>query len=187
MSGKRWPEEDMKLLRKLVKQNMPWRVIGAHLNRSGQAVFNKAKAMDLGAKPFTGNQSPAWMIIQQLCRDGRPRTVHELVEATGCARITIDLLLRRRREAGMAHVARWEQRPGCPIPHWLPVPGKCARKPRAKTNCQREKDRIKRMKKEDPLRYEAYLAKKRVRTHLRRHGTQQHEIVSAMFPAQVTP
>lgn len=183
MNPRLWSPDDEAKLQMMVAQHMAWRIIGAHLGRSGQAVFNKAKAMGLGPKPFTGDLSVAWAVIVRVCSDGRARNAHELMAATGNGRATIDALMKKRIGQGRAHVARWDPRPGCPVPYWLPVPGRNAQKPKAKTSLERERARIERMKRDDPLRYDAYLAKKRVRTQLSRRGAavQQHDVVRALF------
>lgn len=178
----KWTDEDKAKLKAMAEAGVAWRIIGAHLGRSGEAAFNKAKLMGLGPKPFTGNQSPAWAAIVRVCQDGRPRTVHELCKATGNARITIDALMKKRKALGQAHVARWERRAGCPVPYWIPTPGVSARKPKPLSQNDREKARIERMKADDPLRYKAYLERKRLRTALRRGvTTPQHEVVRALF------
>jgi hypothetical protein len=178
----RWTAEDEAKLREMWATGASFCAIGAELNRSGDAVFQKGKTLGLGSKPCADQRSPVWAFIVRVCADGRARSVHELIEVTGAARVTIDHLMRRRSAAGQAHVARWEKRWGAPTPYWLPVPGKNAPKPRVKTHSERQRDRMRRLKEEDPLQYKAIVDRKTVRRALSR-GTvrQQHEVVRAMF------
>jgi len=179
----RWTEEEMGTLASLVWAGLSWCVIGAHLNRSGSAVQNKAAALELGPKPHKGNRSPVWSLIVRICADGRPRTVHELVEITGASRVCIDRLMKERHDAKQAHVAKWNTlHRGPAAPLWLPVPGKDATRPRARSQAQRQRDRMRRMKEEDPLRYKAIIDRTTIRRRLRKGAvTPQHPVIQALF------
>lgn len=54
--GKPWSEADIALLKQLIRQNTPTRVIGLKLGRSPEAVQAKAAQLGLSLKPT--NQSP---------------------------------------------------------------------------------------------------------------------------------
>lgn len=54
--GKYWSKEEKQLLKKLVKQNTPTRVMGLKLGRSPEAVYAMASEMKLSVKPV--NQRP---------------------------------------------------------------------------------------------------------------------------------
>ena len=55
-SGKRWDNSDISLLRKLVKENTPTRVIGLKLGRTPEAIYAEASKLGISLKPV--NQSP---------------------------------------------------------------------------------------------------------------------------------
>ena len=55
-TGKAWSSSDRQQLRDLVNHNTPTRVIGLKLGRTEDAVYSKAKDLDLSLKPT--NQSP---------------------------------------------------------------------------------------------------------------------------------
>jgi hypothetical protein len=55
--GKRWTQEDEQLLKQLISENTPTRIIGLKLGRSEDAIYDKASALGLSLKP--SNQSPA--------------------------------------------------------------------------------------------------------------------------------
>lgn len=55
-SGKPWEKENVSLLKKLIKQNTPTRIIGLELGRTPEAIYTKASELDLSLKPT--NQSP---------------------------------------------------------------------------------------------------------------------------------
>ena len=178
----RWTPEEEAKLRELVATGQSYRIIGAHLGRTGDTVFHKAKAMGLGSKPLTTERSPTWIAIQRVCADGVPRTTKELAAATGAARHTIDCLMQERRLKKQAHVARWKSGHGAPVPHWLPVPGRNSPRPRVMTkneSSQRFRDR---QRKNDPLAYVAQLRRNVVRQALKKGqvGT-QHPLVRALF------
>ncbi|QEZ47197.1 hypothetical protein [Cupriavidus oxalaticus] len=185
--ARRWTQDEEAMLISLTRSDLSWRVIGAHLNRSAEAVQVKAKSLKLGPKPYTGNKSPTWSLVIQICADGRARTVHELAKLTGTSRISLDRILKDRAEAGLAHVAAWQRRWGPPTPLWLPEPGKNAAKPKARTHCQRERDRMRRMKEDDPLRYKAIIDRASARRAMRKGKVaQQHPLVQALFGMVVT-
>lgn len=178
----RWTPEEEQKLRELVATGQSYRVIGAHLGRSGDTVFHKAKAMGLGAKPLTTERSPTWIAIERICADGVPRSVHELVEATGAARHTIDCLFYDRKKAKQAHVARWQAGHGAPVPLWLPVPGKSARRPRTMTLAETSKRFRDRLRESDPIAYRVYLARNAARSALKAGKVKrQHAVVRALF------
>jgi len=54
--GKPWTDNQVKNLRKLVKQNTPTRVIGLKLGRTEDAIYSKASEEGISLKPT--NQSP---------------------------------------------------------------------------------------------------------------------------------
>ncbi|GLC92333.1 hypothetical protein Tamer19_17410 [Cupriavidus sp. TA19] len=178
----RWTNEEEARLRQLWTTGKSLKVIGAELGRTADAAYRKGKAMGLGSKPFEGETSPTWMLLTRVCRDRRGRTVHEMAQATGTSRYTIDQLMRRKEKAGEAHVADWEKRPGAPIPYWLPFPGKSKPKPRALTNTERNRALRARIREEDPLRYKAMIDRATV-NRSRRNGTvrKQHLVVRALF------
>jgi hypothetical protein len=55
-SGKPWTSSDNKLLRELVRDNTPTRVVGLKLGRTEDAVYTKASDLGVSLKPT--NQSP---------------------------------------------------------------------------------------------------------------------------------
>jgi hypothetical protein len=55
-SGKLWTEQDIKQLKKLIKENTPTRVIGIELGRTPDAIYTKVSDLDLSLKPT--NQAP---------------------------------------------------------------------------------------------------------------------------------
>jgi hypothetical protein len=55
-SGKDWSNKDVAQLKKEIGQNTPTRVMGIHLNRSPEAVQQKANDLGLSTKPV--NQRP---------------------------------------------------------------------------------------------------------------------------------
>lgn len=55
-AGKPWTVNQIAQLKRLVKQNTPTRVAAIKLERTPQAVYNKASELDLSLKPV--NQSP---------------------------------------------------------------------------------------------------------------------------------
>ncbi|WP_454056051.1 hypothetical protein [Cupriavidus sp. Marseille-Q8015] len=179
----RWTPAEEQKLRDLVATGQSYRVIGAHLGRTGDTVFHKAKAMGLGSKPLTTERSPTWIAIQRVCADGVPRTTRELAAATGAARHTVDCLMAERRRKKQAHVARWQSGHGAPVPHWLPVPGRNAPRPRVMTRAESSQRFRDRQRKEDPLAYVAQLRRNGVR-HALKNGKlkmNQHAIVRALF------
>ena len=153
----RWTAEEEAKLRELWNSGKSFRQIGAELGRSGEAAYRKGLLLGLGSKPFTGDPSPTWALIVRVCADRRARTVHELAEAIGTSRHTIDYLMRTREEKGEAHVGDWQRRPGSPVPCWLPFPGKSRPKPRRLTNTERNRALRARIKEEDPIRYKAMM------------------------------
>lgn len=178
----RWTLDEEQKLRDLVATGQSYRVIGAHLGRSGDTVFHKAKAMGLGPKPLMGERSPTWIAILRICADGIPRTVHELAKATGAARHTVDCLFWERKKAKQAHVVRWQTGHGAPVPYWLPVPGRSAQRPRVLTPAQQSKRFRDRLRENDPIAYRAYLARSATRAALRSGKVKpQHAIVRALF------
>lgn len=178
-----WKPKEMAELAAMVSTNLSWSVIGAHFNRTPQAAQMKAASMGLGPKPYKGNRSPAWALIVHICKDRRPRSVHELVKLTGATRVCIDRLMKDRHDAGQAHVGDWlRSRKGPPAPLWLPVPGVDAPKPAPLRNADRQRERMRRMKKDDPLRYKAILDRTTVRRRLRKGVvTPQHPLIQALF------
>ncbi|WP_434033576.1 SANT/Myb-like DNA-binding domain-containing protein [Cupriavidus sp. a3] len=178
----RWTPEEEQKLRELVATGQSYRVIGAHLGRAGDTVFAKAKAMGLGPKPLTGERSPTWIAILRICADGIPRTVHELAKATGAARHTVDCLFWERKKAKQAHVVRWLTGHGAPVPYWLPVQGRSARRPPTLTPAQVSKRFRDRLRENDPIAYRAYLARTTTRAALKAGRVKpQHAIVRALF------
>lgn len=181
---KRWTEEEMDLLRTLHDRgDLSLREIGARLGRSAPAIQDKAQKMGLGPKAFTGNRSAVWSYVVKLCADRRPRSVHELAQLTGASRGRIDKMMRDRRAAGQAHHAGWQRHTsGWPSPRWLPFPGKDVPRPAPISGAERQRDRMRRMKEEDPLRYKAIIERTVIRRRMR-DGivTPQHEVVRAMF------
>lgn len=179
----RWTEEEVAKLRELLTVDRTYQSIGAELGRSKDAVQMKAASLGFGPKPFKGNKSPVWPFIVKLCSDGRPRTVHELIEQTGVSRVCIDRLMKDREKEGLAHVARWQRnRRGPPTPFWLAVPGKSVPKPKAVSPSERQCARMRRMKEEDPLRYKAIVDRATIRRKMKRGVlAHQHPIVQALF------
>lgn len=55
-SRKEWTAEEVKILRQLVKENTPTRVIGLKMERTPAAIYSKAQAEEISLKPT--NQSP---------------------------------------------------------------------------------------------------------------------------------
>lgn len=55
-TGQSWSADEDRLLRRLVRENTPTRVIGLKLGRSEAAIHNRAAALGLSLKPV--NQSP---------------------------------------------------------------------------------------------------------------------------------
>jgi len=55
-SGKRWEKSDISLLKKLVTENTPTRVIGLKLGRTPEAIYSEASKLGISLKPV--NQSP---------------------------------------------------------------------------------------------------------------------------------
>lgn len=179
----RWTDEELATLRRLWSEGHSFRVIGAHLNRSGDAVYRKGKELGLGAKPLAQtDRSPTWALIRRLCADGRPRTVHEIARLTGAGRSTVDQLFKKHRSAGDAHVVTWDRRCGAPVPYWLPEPGKSAKRPKVMTSTERARLARKRMKEEDPLRYKLMIDRNTI-NRARRNGTvpRQHRVMNALF------
>lgn len=180
----RWTADEEAKLRELWASGQSFRVIGAHLGRAGDAVYRKGKEMGLGTKPLTAERSPTWIMIQRICTDGVPRTVHEFAVLTGAASHTIDCLFKKRAAAGEAHVARWRKRQGTPIPHWLPVAGKDARRPAVLTSAERARRNRARMREEDPIAYQATLNRNTLRRSIKTGALarrQQHAVVAALF------
>jgi hypothetical protein len=54
--GREWTAEEVKVLKQLVKENTPTRVIGLKLGRSATAIYSKAQREGISLKPT--NQSP---------------------------------------------------------------------------------------------------------------------------------
>lgn len=54
--GKRWTSDDIAQLKKLTKENTPTRVIGLKLQRTPDAIAQKANEENISLKPT--NQSP---------------------------------------------------------------------------------------------------------------------------------
>lgn len=54
--GKQWTSEDLSKLKQLAKENTPTRVIGLKMQRTPDAVAQKASAENISLKPT--NQSP---------------------------------------------------------------------------------------------------------------------------------
>jgi hypothetical protein len=180
----RWTPEDEAKLRELYSPTRTFKEIGDQLGRSKDAVQMKAAEMGLGPKPYKGYRSTIWPLIEEICKDGRARTVHELVELTGASRVSIDKLLKDRHGDGLAHVVRWRPNPhGQATPLWLPVPGKDAKRPKVVTPSERQAERMRRMREEDPLRYKAIIDRCAIRRKLKKHGVlaQQHPLVQALF------
>jgi hypothetical protein len=170
----RWTPQEVEKLRELCATGQSYRVIGAHLGRSADTVFHKAKALGLGPKPLTTERSITWLAIQRVCADGVARTVHELAAVTGASRHTIDLLL--------AHVKRWRTGHGAPAPYWLPVPGKSARRPKPLTRAEMSKRFRDRLRESDPIAYRVYLARNTARAALKAgKPKRQHDVVRALF------
>ena len=55
-AGKHWTGEDISKLRQLARENTPTRVIAIKLDRTAEAVYEKANEICLSLKPT--NQSP---------------------------------------------------------------------------------------------------------------------------------
>lgn len=178
-----WSPEETAELARLIRTDLSWCVIGARLGRTGPAVHMKAVSMGLGPKPYTGNRSPVWSLIQKICKDGSPRTVHELAKLTGATRVCVDRLMHDRLGAGQAHVGKWErQRRGPALPYWLPIPGKSVPRPVPLTSAERQREVIRRMKEEDPLKYKALIDRTVLRQRRKRGVVvQQHPVLQALF------
>lgn len=178
----RWTPEEVEKLRELCATGQSYRVIGAHLGRTADTVFHKAKALGLGPKPLTTERSITWIAIKRICADGVARTVHELAALTGASRHTIDLLLAGRQKSGQAHVKRWRTGHGAPAPFWLPVPGKSARRPKPLTRAQMSKRFRDRLRDDDPIAYRVYMARNTARAALKTgKPRRQHDVVRALF------
>lgn len=54
--GKSWTKSDVQQLKREVGQNTPTRVLGLHLGRTPDAVYNKASELGVSLKPT--NQRP---------------------------------------------------------------------------------------------------------------------------------
>jgi len=180
----RWTPEDEGKLRELYSPTKTFKEIGDQLGRSKDAVQMKAAELGLGPKPYKGYRSTIWPLIEEICKDGRARTVHELAALTGASRVAIDRLMKDRHDDGLAHVADWlptERGPKAPL--WLPVPGKDAKRPKATTPAERQAARMRRMKEEDPLRYKAIIDRCTIRRKLKKGLVlaHQHPIVHALF------
>lgn len=183
----RWTPEEEAKLRELWDSGKSFREIGAILGRSGEAAYRKGVSMKLGSKPFGGDPSPTWALIVRICSDRRPRSVHEIAEAAGTSRHTVDYLMRTREEEGRAHVADWKKRPGSPIPYWLPLPGKSKPRPRSLTNTERNRAWRAKLRDEDPLAYKALIDRNTV-NRARRMGTvpKPPKLLRALFASGVT-
>lgn len=55
-AGKHWTSDDIARLRQLARENTPTRVIAIKLDRTAEAVYEKANEIGLSLKPT--NQSP---------------------------------------------------------------------------------------------------------------------------------
>lgn len=178
-----WTKEEEAKLRRLFRSDTTFDVIGAELGRTRHAVRMKAEYLGLGPKPYTGNRSPVWSLIVRICQDGRPRTVHELAALTKATRVCVDRLMNDRLAAGQAHVPKWDrQRRGPALPYWLPVPGKSAPRPVPRTSAERQREVIRRMREEDPLRYKALVDRAALRQREKRGVVaQQHPVIQALF------
>ncbi|WP_244785431.1 hypothetical protein [Cupriavidus pauculus] len=178
----KWTADEEKAFAALFATGVSFRVLGAHFGRSGEAAYRKAMQMGLGSKPLQGNRSPTWAALVALCADRKPRTVHQLAEATGAARRTLDQLLRDRERAGKAHVARRARRQGRPIPYWLPFPGKSAPAPRRRTVAENGRNYYRRLKEQDPIGAKLRTDRNTLRRAEKR-GTvpRQHLAVRALF------
>lgn len=178
-----WTADEEATLRRLVAEGLTYRAIGLALNRSESGVQYKAARLKLGPKPYTGNRSPIWSLILNVCADGQARTVHELATLTGASRTCIDHLMKTRLDAGKAHVPKWDRIPRGPaMPYWLPFPGKSAPRPLQRTAAERQNARMQRMREEDPLQYKAIVARCSVRRRIKAGKvTRQHPLIQALF------
>lgn len=55
-AGKRWTDEEIKMLRQFARQNTPTRVIALKLQRTPEAILAKASELGISLKPV--NQRP---------------------------------------------------------------------------------------------------------------------------------
>ena len=55
-AGKPWTDDDVKMLRKLVDENTPTRVIALKMGRSESAIYSAASRYEISLMPM--NQSP---------------------------------------------------------------------------------------------------------------------------------
>lgn len=180
----KWTDEHKEDLRRMVAEGKSWRLIGAHLGRNADAVFVRAKAMGLGPKPLKREfSSPIWTLIQRACADNKPRSVHELTLMVGCARSTVDRLMKLHIKAGAAHIAKWKKNDnGSPSPLYLPVAGKNKKRPKALPAAEYQRAYRARIREDDPLRHRVEVDRDYFR-RAEREGRlpKQHDIVSALF------
>lgn len=181
----KWTDEQMDDLRRMMAEGKSWRLIGAHLGRSADAVWIRARKMGLGPKPLNREfKSAIWTLIQRACADKKPRTVHDVALMVGCARTSVDRLMKRYAEAGQAHVAKWEKRAdgGSPIPLWLPFAGKSKRRPKPLGPIEAQRRRRAKLREENPERNQAENNRAAM---LRAHRTTgipvQHQVINALF------
>jgi hypothetical protein len=181
----KWTDEQMEDLRRMVAEGKSWRLIGAHLGRSADAVWVRARKLGLGPKPLKREfKSAIWTLIQRACADRKPRTVHEVSLMVGCARTSVDRLMKRFAKSGQAHVAKWEKREdgGTPIPYWLPFAGKSKRRPKPLGAIEAQRRRRANVREENPERNQAENNRAAM---LRAHRTSgipvQHHVINALF------
>ncbi|SPA44628.1 conserved hypothetical protein [Cupriavidus taiwanensis] len=102
----------------------------------------------------------------------------------GCARTSVDRLMKRFAAEGQAHVVKWEKRDdgGSPIPLWLPFAGKSKRRPKPLGAIEAQRRRRAKMREENPERVEAENNRAAMLRAQRQFGVPaQHMVINALF------
>jgi hypothetical protein len=183
---KKWTPEEDALLRELWNAPGPMKThLEKFSNRSEHAVVSRAAEIGLGKRPQR-SISQCYVTNAAIMRALAigPMDAVEISAKSGVERNRVSRRLKDMHAAGNVYVARWDRFSvmGRYTRIWAIGAEKDAVKPTPPTQAVRERRRMKRMKLDDPDRYEQRLARRRVQ-RADRAGTlvRRDPIIEALF------
>lgn len=178
MSNRKWTPEENALLRERYGKRLRPSDAAALFGRTLNAVHMHAIHLGLRIEP---KRATAWQLIQEVCKDGRPRTFSELAKAIGVTCEGVGHALRTARAKGLAHIASYEKVRGRWRAHWLPVPGTDAEAPPLCAEYERHRRYSVRRTAARRAERAACESAQQIAPAPRRIGGEQHELVRALF------
>ncbi|WP_186079332.1 helix-turn-helix transcriptional regulator [Burkholderia gladioli] len=162
---RRWSAEDEQKLREIWHAPGPLKsFVDLFEGRTESALSCHGLEMGLGRRGnrYMYSGDPTANLILSVLACGAMDSV-EIAAKAGIARETAMKHLKRLHLAGRIHIARWERfaRSGYPSKVWSAGPGTDASRPVPRTPGQKFKDRMQRLKKEQPDEYSRVVARRR--------------------------